>query len=91
MNLDDYITGTYDANAPFNESETVRDYAEVISELEVDDANIIEQEMELLKMELKRLKYAYNCKRKSVEILVENIEGLESHTYVKNILKDLFL
>jgi len=91
MKLDDYITGTHDANAPFNESETVRDYAEVISELEIDDANIIEQEMELLKMELKRLKYAYNCKRKSVEILVDNIQGMESHTYVTNILKDLFL
>jgi len=91
MNLDDYITGTYDADAPFNQSETVRDYAEVISELEINDADIIEQEMELLKLELKRLKYAYNCKRKSVEILVDNIDHLESHTYVKNILKDLFL
>jgi len=91
MNLDDYITGAYDDEAPFYELETVRDYAEVISELEIGDADIIEQEIELLKSELKRLKYAYNCKRKSVEILVNNIDHLESHTYVKNILKDLFL
>jgi hypothetical protein len=91
MNLDDYITGAYDDEAPFYELETVRDYAEVISELEIDDASIIEQEVELLKMELKRLKHAYKCKRKSVEILVDNIQHLESHTYVTNILKDLFL
>ena len=81
-NLDSHIEGLYDPTAPFNQQED-DDF------IYLEDA--LHSEIDDLKMELKKLKYAYNCKRKSVEILVENIEGLESHTYVKNILKDLFL
>jgi hypothetical protein len=82
MNPDTHIEGLYDPNAPFNQEED-DDF------LCLEDA--LHSEIDDLKLELKRLKYAYNCKRKSVEILVDNIDHLESHTYVKNILKDLFL
>tara|TARA_R110000782_G_scaffold45143_3_gene100492 strand:+ start:974 stop:1225 length:252 start_codon:yes stop_codon:yes gene_type:complete len=79
-NLDKYIEGFNDPTAPFNQQDD-----------EVREEETLQARIEELEMEVKKLKYAYNCKRKSVEILVENTQHMESHAYITKILKDLFL
>lgn len=79
-NPDDYIEGLHDSNAPFNQEE---------EELSSEETQLAE--IEELKLQLRNIKFAYNNRRKEIETLVNNIEGLESHAYIRNILKDLFL
>jgi uncharacterized protein YtpQ (UPF0354 family) len=93
-NLDKYIEGYYNNDSPVNESEekqVAMTLAEVLSNMDAEDEKVVSEAIYYLEMEIKKLKYAYRSKCKSVEILVENIDEFESHTYVKNILKDLFL
>ena len=92
MRLDEYITGEHDPDAPFNQADLpARDYAEVVGELDFDDANIIEEELDLARLELSRLKMTMASQKARLRDLLDIIEGMESHTYVKNILKDIFL
>ena len=92
MTLDNYIEGDYNEDNPSNKLDSrMRSFEDVMFELESEDKNIIYEEIAYHELEVKRLKLAYKSKQKSIEILLDNVKDMDSHTYIKNILKDLFL
>jgi len=92
MNLDNYIEGTYNEDNPANKLESdTRSFEDVMFELDNEDKDIIYEEIAYHELEIKRLMDAYKGKQKAIEMLVDNTRDMDSHTYIRNILKELFL